>query len=325
MRRTALAGWIATLMCACHSAPQTESAKAESEPGAGTPVRVVKVARATVAQIVSAPGHTLALVQQKVRAPFGGTLVELLVTDGDVVQSGQKLGAAISRDSEAALAGAEQMLREAHTPSEQQDAERALALAKTGAVRAPLRAPAAGMVLSHAASAGDRVSEEQEILTIAVASSLVFQADVAQSDFALIRPGQKVVIDVVGRPTASTGRVHGVLGAVNSADQTVPVRIDLASRSAASAVGLFGTAHIRVAEHRDAAVLPQAAIQRDDVTGVSRVASVTAEGRARWVEVKTGLVDGDDVEVVSPDLSDARVIVSGLVGLPEGAPVVVQP
>ena len=327
MKKTALGGLIAILAYGCHSAPQPVPAKPESEagPGTGTPVRVVSVARATLAETVNAPGHTLALVQQKVSAPFGGTLMELLVTDGDQVRAGQKLGTSISRDSAAALAGAKEMLRDAHTPSEQRDAERAAALAKASAVRAPISAPAAGMVLSHAASAGDRISEEQEILTIAAAESLVFQADVAQSDFALIRPGQKVLIEVVGRSLPLAGQVHGVLGAANASDQTAPVRVDLTPRPAGLGVGLFGTAHVRVGEHRDVAVLPRAAFQRDDITGISRVVSVAADGHAHWVEVKTGLVDGDKVEILSPDLGAARVVVAGLVGLPEGAPVVVQP
>ena len=327
MKTAAVAGLIAVLALGCHSASQPLPARSESEAAstAGTPVRVVTVAHATLAQIVSAPGHSVALVQQKVRAPFGGTLLELLVTDGDVVKSGQKVGTLISRDSEAALAGAQEMLRDARAPSEQRDAERAVALAKASAVRAPLIAPAAGMVLSHTASTGDRISEEQEILTIAAAESLVFQADVAQSDFAAIRPGQKVLIDAVGRTAPIAGQVHGVLGAVNAADQTVPVRIDLTPRPSSLPVGLFGTAHVKVAERPDVPVLPRAALLRDDITGVSRVASVTAAGHAHWLDVKTGLIDGDKVEILSPELGDVRVIVSGLVGLPEDASVVVQP
>jgi multidrug efflux pump subunit AcrA (membrane-fusion protein) len=318
---------IAALACGCRSAPQPSSAKPEQDASgaAGTPVRVVSVTRATLAQVVTATGHTLALVQSKLRAPFAGSLMELAVTDGDLVQRGQEVGALVSRDSEAALAGAREMLREAQTPQQKRDAERALALAETHAVRAALTAPAAGMVLSHAASAGDRVSEDQEILAIAATDSLVFQADVAQNDLAAIQPGQKVSIDTAGRSAPLVGQVHGVLGAINAADLTLPVRIDLMPRPVGLPVGLFGTAHITVAVRRDAAVLPRSAILRDDLTGLSRVATVTAEGHAHWVEVKPGLVDGDNVELLAPDLGAARVIVSGLVGLPEDAPVAVQP
>jgi multidrug efflux pump subunit AcrA (membrane-fusion protein) len=60
----------------------------------------------TLSEVVTGPGHTAALSQQKVRAPFAGTLVELRVTDGDTVRRGQVLGTIVSRESEAALAGA---------------------------------------------------------------------------------------------------------------------------------------------------------------------------------------------------------------------------
>jgi multidrug efflux pump subunit AcrA (membrane-fusion protein) len=325
MKAWQMAGAAALLLAACRQGGESEAGgAAEATPTAGTPVRVVAVERADLARIVSGPGRTVALVQQKVRAPFAGTLVELTVTDGDAVKAGQRVGAIVARESEAALAGAQEMLREAHTPAETRDAERALALARSHEVRRPLATAVSGFVLSHAANAGDRVTEGEDILTVSAADSLVFQADLAQADLASIKPGRRTVVEIAGRPTALTGRVHGFLGAANATDLTLPVRIDLTPLPTQLAVGLFGTARITVAEHRNVPTLPAAAVLRDDVTGVSRVATVGAQGRAHWVEVKPGLVDAGKVEILGPDLGQARVIVSGQVGLPEGAPVVVQ-
>jgi multidrug efflux pump subunit AcrA (membrane-fusion protein) len=268
----------------------------------------------------------VALVQQKVRAPFPGTLLELLVTDGDPVRRDQVVGRIVSRESEAALNGARQMKAEARTPMEKEDAERALALAEARLVRAPLLGAAEGVVLSHAASAGDRVSEDQEILIISAADSLVFQADITQADLPLIHAGQGAEVVVTGRPRSLAGQVHGVLAAAVASDLTVPVRIDLVPLPPRLPVGLFGTARIIVGERRNVPVVPPAAVLRDDVTGLSRIASVNGEGRVHWIAVTTGLVDGERVEILSPELSaQERVIVSGQVGLPEGSPVDVQP
>jgi multidrug efflux pump subunit AcrA (membrane-fusion protein) len=83
---------------------------------------VMGLAHATLPVMVSAPGHTAALMQQKLRAPFAGTLTELRVVDGDPVSRGQSLGTIVARESEAALSGAREMLRQAATPGEKSNA-----------------------------------------------------------------------------------------------------------------------------------------------------------------------------------------------------------
>jgi multidrug efflux pump subunit AcrA (membrane-fusion protein) len=299
--------------------------KAEPTPDSPTPVRVASVSRQTLPIFVSGPGKTAALVQQKVRAPFSGTLTSLSVFDGDSVQRGQILGTVVARDSEAALSGAREMLREAATPSERRDAERAVALAEKNLVRKPLTAAWDGAILSHAASAGDRVSEDQEILTINDASSIVFLADVPQGDLPRVRPRQAATIQIAGALQPIAAAVHAVLPGANPADYTGSVRIDFTPSGRRLALGIFGTARILVGEHPDATVVPDAAVLRDDVSGVARIA-VVEKSRVHWVDVKTGLREAGRTEILAPVLSaDQPVIISGLVGLPEGKLIAVQP
>jgi len=287
------------------------------------PVRVAPVTRASLSRVVSAPGQTNALAQQKVRAPFSGTLLELTVTDGDEVRKGQSVGLIVSRDSAAALEGAREMERGARTDVEKADAARALELAQRNLVRVPIHAEADGVVLSHAAAAGDRVAEDQELLTVAERRSLAFVAGVAQNDLAAVRPGQPVSVEIAGRPRAVEGVVHDVLPAANAGDFTAPVRVDFRELPPKMAIGLFGTARITV-ESREALTVPDAAILRDDVSGVARVALVK-DGKAHWVDVVTGLRGPAGTEIVSPALTTSdRIVVSGQVGLPEGAGVTIR-
>lgn len=304
-----------------------EAAKPAETPAASVtiPVRVARVARETLADEVAAPGRTAALVQEKIRAPFAGTLTQLSVTDGDRVRRGQVLGEIVSRDSEAALAGAREMERRASTDAERADAARAVVLAERGLVRAPFTAPADGTVLAHAAARGDRVAEDQEILTIADAASVVFLADVNQADLARVRRGQAASVEISGRPGRVAGTVHDVLPAANAADFTAPVRIDLAGLDGVPPLGLFGSARVAVAQVRDAVVVPEAAVLRDDVRGTSKIALVE-NGRARWVEVSPGLRARGLVQITAPTLPPgAIVVVSGQVGLPDGAAVATTP
>lgn len=304
------------------AAPPPEKA---GESAAAVPVRTAAVTVASLERLVDAPGHTAALVQQKVRAPFAGTLLTLSAVDGDRVRRGDVLGTLVARDSEAALAGAKEMERQASTPAEREDARRAAELAQRDLIRSTLHSPADGVVLTHAAAAGDRVTEGEELLTLADAGSLVFVADVAQSALSQIRPGQRVSIELAGRASPVRGVVHDVLPTANAADFTAPVRVDIPAGGAPLSIGLFGNAHFVVAEKTDAVVVPDAAILRDDVTGKSRIALVE-NGHAHWVEVTPGLRGPAGTEIVAPPLRAGQaVIVAGQVGLPEGAAVSAQP
>jgi len=328
MRARALAA-VLLLAAACRGGSSRESGAAAGEkttptPDVPTAVRVAAVAHATLPVTVSAPGHTAALMQQKLRAPFAGTLTELRVVDGDPVSRGQSLGTIVARESEAALSGAREMLRQASTPGEKSNAERALALAEKNLVRRTLIASWNGAVISHTASAGDRVTEDQDILTISDAASLVFLADVPQPDLTRIQPGQTATVALAGAPAPVSGVVHSVLPGANSADFTGQVRLDLPGATARKQIGLFGTARILLGERAGVAVVPDAAVLRDDVSGVSRLCLV-AGGKAHWIDVTTGAKDAGRTEIVSPPLADGQaVIVSGLVGLLEGKHVSVE-
>ncbi len=322
MKRTTLLLLLVPL-AACRDKPAAQTPP-PSPPAAVIPVSVAPVSRATLADIVSGPGRSAALAQEKIRAPFAGALTELSVVDGDRVHRGDQLGTIVSRDSEAALAGARQMEREAKTEAERQDAARALLLAERGLVRTPILAPSDGTVLAHAAARGDRLAEEQEILTIADASSIAFLVDVTQTDLARVHPGQFVAIEVPGQPARFGGTVHGVLPGANTADFTAPVRVDLRGPGVPP-LGQLGMARITVAEHRNALVVPDAALVRDDLSGTSRIALVS-NGRAHWIDVTLGLRGATGTEITAPPLSAGQpVVVAGQVGLPEGATVATRP
>jgi hypothetical protein len=50
-----------------------------------------------------------------------------------------------------------------------------------------------------------------------------------------------------------------------------------------------------------------------------------AGGKAHWIDVTTGAKDAGRTEIVSPPLADGQpVVVSGLVGLPEGKHISVE-
>lgn len=307
------------------SASGTPSSTGAAADSSATPVQVDTVAVRDLEETVEAPGETRALRETRVRAPFTGRLTSLSVTDGDAVSAGDTLGTVVSRNSDAALEGAQAMMADATTSRDSADAQRALELARAALVRRALRAPAAGVVLSHAASAGDLVDQGETLVTIADRSSIVFVAQLAQADVPRVRRGEPARIQLTAASRPLAGTVHDILPAASSGTLSAPVRIDFAGGRAPVATGLFGQATIVVAVRRRVTVVPAAAVLRDDVYGTTRVATVSG-GRAIWVQVHTGLQRGDTVQIVSPHLAaGSRVIVSGQVGLPDSTRVRIQP
>jgi RND family efflux transporter MFP subunit len=304
---------------------ETADGGGESSEQAGVPVQVSLVTRTDLAVTAAGPGQTNALEQQKVRAPFRGTLTDLLVQDGDKVRDRQVLGHVLAIETEAALNGAQMMLRAAHTPQEREDAERALQIARKSMVKTALRAPEAGVVVAHGADEGALVTADQDIISLAAADSIVFIANIAQSDLARVRPTQPVTVEVPALNKKLNGRVHFILPAASPKDSSAPVRIDFDKSQNPLAVGLVGTAEITVEVHRQATAVPAAAVLRDDINGITRVATVDSSSKAHWIQVKTGIADHGLIEILSPTLEPGtRVISSGQVGLPDGSQVRVE-
>lgn len=327
--RLAAAALAAALLAACSGGGGNEGggdgAGAAPPPASSVPVSVAAVRRENLAVTVTASGRTKALRRDRARAPFAARLMSLRVTDGDRVKRGQVIAVVVSKNSEAALQGAKQMLAAAPA-SDKADAERAVQVARQNLVRQSLTAPADGVVLSHAAEAGDYVDVNEVLVTIAETAGVYFEADVAQSDVERVRPGQQANIDMpaVGSDPIMAV-VQGLLPMASSQNFSAPVRLDFKPARQDVPLGLFGTARIVVAEHPSATVVPARAVLRDDVTGVTRVAVVESSGEARWITVTTGVREGDRVEIVKPAIAAGmRVITDGQVGLPEGAKVVVQ-
>ena len=317
--------WIACLAACSGGAPARHDAQAGSDAQLAVPVTVATATYADLPVVVSGPGRTGTSEQLDLRAPFEGVLTDLLVADGDHVKGGQVLGWVEPQESAAAMAGAHQMMETARTPAERRDARRALALARRSSVRHALRAPEAAVVASHKVDEGAHVSANESIVTLVPLTDIHFIAQIAQPDLATLHPGDPATIQLSSRPQPFHATVHAILPSASATDLTVPVRIDFAAGTAPQQLDLYGVAHVVVAHHAHTLVVPAQAIVRDDVTGVSRVAAIDASDHAHWVRVHPGLSQGGEVELLAaPFGAGTRVVVTGQVGLPEGARVEVS-
>ncbi len=289
-----------------------------------TPVQAAQVTLRTIDRVVSAPGRTTSTDEETIRAPFPGTVRRLEVTEGDHVRGGDTVATIVARDSEAQLNGAMEMQERARTAQQRKDAQRALRLAKENLVETELTSSVNGVVSSRAVVAGERVGDNQDLLTIASLQHLVFVADVDQARMTGLKSGDAALVHLSGVDHVIHGRVQAVLPAT-APDMTTPVRIELNEPPGSVSVGLTGTADIVVARHENVPSVPASAVLRDDVSGQQKIAIVDDKNRIRWQQVQTGYARNGHVELLQPRIAPGTTVVTtGQVGLSEGTPVTVS-
>jgi RND family efflux transporter MFP subunit len=307
-----------------------------AELGASTPptVRTVTVADTTVSTAIEAAGIAAPLQRSVLATRLMGSVVSVLVVEGDRVRPGQLLARIDARDIDARgaqvrarIAEAEAVradaatqaerfralfLDEAATKAQLEAAETGLARAEA-AVRAAraseseleasasyaeIRAPFAGIVVERSVDRGSFVAPGQPLVTVEDASRLRVSAMVAPGIAQSIRPGDTIQAAIETAPARAV--VEGVIPS-GSALYTINAIVENPS-------GRFlpgSAATLAVPEGRRRALLvPELALIREgDLTGV-RVR--TSRGfELRWVrtasradgqiEVLSGLQPGEEV------------------------------
>ena len=301
------------------------SPDAESGPAAVVSVRVAHVLDRIIPSEVMAPGQWRAANEIAVTAPFAAVVDSLGPHAGDQVRRGESIGSLITRESRAAVRGAELMLHQAADAAARDEARRALALARHDLVRVPLVAGATGLVIRRAVEPGAEVTEGSELLTIVPERDLVFEAHVSVSEATRVATGQRARIMMEGAAPAEA-RVLRRLPGASAADQTALFWLAAVGRAPVGSLDRFGTAVIETGAPRRALAVPDSALVEDDLTGEVRVARVDSSGVAVWTKVQLGAAAAGWHELLAPALPPGTtVVISGQRGLPDSTRVSPQP
>lgn len=324
MRSRRLLLWIAlaiahtTLALGC--APHSGDEDASDESAAVVPVTVARVELKEFSDVVEAPGQWRSSGDVVLPAPFAAVVESLGPRPGDPVAAGAVLGVLLTRDSRAALRGAELLVHEARDDAARAEAERALALARRDLVRVPLVAPRAGIVTRRGAEPGTELAEGTEVLAITPPDGIVFEARVPVAQASRVRVGAGARVRAEGAPDVAA-HVTRVLPAASGADQAVLVWIAPDAVGArAPLLDRFGTAALRVGATRRAPAAPGAAVVESDLDGSARVAVVGADSVATWTRVTLGAEADGWRELKGAALAPgAWVVVEGARGLADHA------
>ncbi len=296
---------------------------ADTTPTVTVDVRTAVVRAGSVEETVGATGTTITLREYQLRSPITGVIVSFGLYNGDRVKRGEVIALVRTRESEASIQGAEEILRSSTSEKQREEAERALELARRSATTVAIRAPFDGILSNRVKNEMEVVGEGDQIATLVDPSSVVFSADVPSGSLRSIRVGQSAGVKLSSFPGAPLrGRVKRIEPQVNPGDQTAKVQIELIDKPASLERSLFGEAAITVGEHRDVLLVPTAALLHDDENNRWEVMVVSPDSVARTVPVVVGVRKDSVAEVSSPALTArSLVIVEGQYGLPDSTKV----
>ena len=171
-----------------------------------------------------------------------------------------------------------------------------------------LRAPASGVIVEKSVVEGTRIMPGMEIYRIADLSTIWVEGEVFEQDLSLVRVGQGARVTVEAYPgEVFTGLVAYVYPTLDAAARTGRVRVELSNRDLRLMPGMYARLELRPAQPRLALTIPRTAVHW---TGERALVFVRHDGGVLMPhEVTTGLVAGDDIEIVA-GLEEGMQVVS---------------
>ena len=288
-------------------------------------VEVAPAVLGSIDDVVSSTGSFQVLRDERIRSTINGRVERVLVLEGDAVRKGQVLATILSQESNAAIAGAEQLLNQATTETDRRQAERALQLAERTAARATIRAPFSGAIVRRFVTEGELVSQGSDLVELVDPNTIYFLANIPLNDVSEIRKGLPAVVTI---PAMGIPPLRGSVQAVNPAtdpnSQSVQVRISLNSIPPPVTSGTFANVQIIVGQHRSVVIVPKAALFHDDELNQYFVWRIQGDSLALVTRVAVGLSDSSSFEVTSGLKPGDMVATVGGYGLPDSTLVTVS-
>jgi len=175
--------------------------------------------------------------------------------------------------------------------------------------RITLTAPIAGVVTELMVREGMTVMSGATLFQINGLSSVWANAEVPESQSALLRPGVKVQARSPAAPgTIFDGKVQAILPEVDPATRTLKVRLELANPGFQLVPGMFVQMQFTDKREAKTPLVPTEAVIQ---TGRRTVVLLAEEnGRFRPVDVEIGIESGGQTEVTRGLQAGQRVVVS---------------
>lgn len=255
------------------------------------------VARQDLRQILLSTAIVQPQNRLEIKPPIAGRAEAILVREGQRVKKGQVLAFLSSTERAAVLdsaraRGPEELRRwrEIYRPT-------------------PLIAPIAGEIISRRVEPGQTVGTGDAVLVMS--DRLILRASVDETDIGQIKVGQRAGVQLDAYPDeAIEGTVDHVAFEATTTNNVTSYQVEVVPDRVPAVMKSGMTANIRfhIAVKNGALVLPVTAVRQEEK--VSFVLRSSGEGKPSRSSVQVGISDGKFVEIVSGLNEGDRVVVA---------------
>jgi RND family efflux transporter MFP subunit len=341
----------------------TGDAKKNDAAGAAAPVQVgaenvVTVKRDTIVVGPIISGALRPEREATVRAQLGGSMVQVVVQEGQPVQEGALLGRIDARQLDDARQSVQTAVQsaESQVAVAKREADRSRQLVAAGAVAqrdldlalqnvtnaeaqladararlvnadkqvgdAVLRSPLTGIVSRRAVNTGDVVTPGTELFTVIDPSSMRLEASVPSESLSELRVGASVSFSVRGYDQRFEGRIARIVPQADPTTRQVPIIVSIPNTGGRLVAGLFAEGRI-TNKAADGLVVPINAV---NTRGTSPWVLRVNNGKTEQVPVELGLRDDRTERVqLTAGVTEHDVLLRGAAqGITPGTPVNVR-
>ncbi len=320
-----------------------------------TPAEVARPLLAAMPERIEFSGPLMAPRTAVVRAKASGTLLSLSVAEGSRVKAGQSLGTIDLSDlqsraaersagvdsARARMVEAERIHKSNEDLANQRfisanalessratlDATRAqlksaqaqLGTAALGIREAALVSPIAGVIGRRNVVPGEKVSAEQELMTVVDLRELELAGVVGTHQVSMLRAGQKLAVRVEGAAEPVEGRIDRIAPMAEAGTRGIRVVVLLPNPQEVFRAGQYASALVSLDDSSQRLTIPAASVGQ--ASGQDFVWTVEKGALVRRLVItgRRDLANGR-VEVTKGLTADAQVVAARFDTLKEGAP-----
>jgi RND family efflux transporter MFP subunit len=180
-----------------------------------------------------------------------------------------------------------------------------------------LVAPISGIVAKRLVVPGEKVTNEQQLLTLVDLQKLELAATVGTHEVSRLSPGMAVSVQVEGMPAAVVGKLARIAPAAEAGTRAIGVTVELANPAEALRAGQYAVARVEIADDKPRLSVPISAV--GNTAGQDHV-WVIADGALMRRSVTLGRRDEAHgrVEILTGIAADAQILATRFESLREG-------
>ena len=181
-----------------------------------------------------------------------------------------------------------------------------------------LRSPINGVVSARNYDKGDLYSMGQPIYTVEQIAPVKLLVGISEAEYSKVKKGNEVEIGVDAFPGKSfKGTINRIYPTINQLTHTFNVEVIVPNKDYVLRPGMFARVTVRFGANNNV-VIPDTAVIKQTGSGERFVYVLNADGTVTYQNVKLGVRNGSEYEVLEGVEDGAKVVVDGQARLRDG-------